>query len=612
MANSTKKIKKQRTRKYLAKDFDGIRNDLFKYARVFYPDKMQDFNEASLGGLLLDMAAFVGDSMAFYLDHQFRELDPLEAIEVENIERHAMNAGVKISGTSPAVASVDFYIKVPAVDRGDGVLIPQKSALPIILEGTLVSSTLGIKFVLTEDLDFSKVDYFGELIAKKIKLKRIRSQEYFALVLPGICVSGILESQKFKLPGNHVPFRTLTLSKPNVSQVLSVTDSEGNEYYEVDALSQDTVFRGFENPTETLTGIKSILGVIAAPYRFVSKTDLRTRTTSIQFGGGSASTLNDDAVPDPSDLTLPLYGKKTMSRFSIDPNALLDTKTLGITPSGTTITVNYRYGGGASHNVSSESIINVDRLNIRHKDNLEPVTAIQVRNSVEVQNPQPAAGGANAKSVEEIRALIPAAKNMQSRIVTKEDLISRLYLLPNNYGTIFRAGITENPNNPLGSILYIITKNATGKLVQAPDVLKKNISTYLNEFRLISDAIDILDAQVLNYRVDVSISIAPGANKFAVAKLVIDSLKKLLKLEKMQVGMPIVEADIINTIINNVGVLSLVELNVSSLSGTIQSREYSDESLNMDSAKINGIYFPPPGGIFELRHPNHDIRVTVK
>ena len=166
-----------------------------------------------------------------------------------------------------------------------------------------------------EDLDFSKVDYFGELIAKKIKLKRIRSQEYFALVLPGICVSGILESQKFKLPGNHVPFRTLTLSKPNVSQVLSVTDSEGNEYYEVDALSQDTVFRGFENPTETLTGIKSILGVIAAPYRFVSKTDLRTRTTSIQFGGGSASTLNDDAVPDPSDLTLPLYGKKTMSRF---------------------------------------------------------------------------------------------------------------------------------------------------------------------------------------------------------------------------------------------------------------------------------------------------------
>ena len=610
--SNNKKIKKVRTRNYLAKDFEAMRNDLFKYARVFYPDQIQDFNESSLGGLLMDMAAYVGDSMAFYLDHQFRELDPLEAVEVENIERHATNAGVKITGAAPAVATVDFYIKVPAVDRGDGVLVPDPSALPIILEGTVVSSRLGIKFALTEDLDFSKRDYFGELIAKKIKLKRIRTQEFFALVLPGICVSGVLETEKFSIPSNNVPFRTLTLGKPNVSEILSVTDTDGNEYYEVDSLSQDTVFTSFPNPTATESSVKSILGVVAAPYRFVSKTDLRSRSTRIQFGAGSSSTLNDDAVPDPSDLSLPLYGKKTMTRFSIDPNALLDTKTLGITPSSTTITVTYRHGGGASHNVTGESIVNVDSLAIRHKDNTNPVTAIQVRNSVEVLNPQPAAGGANQKTIEEIRTLIPAARNLQSRIVTKEDLISRLYLLPNQYGTIFRAGITENPNNPLGSILYIITKDASSKLAQAPDVLKKNISTYLNEFRLISDAIDILDAQVLNYRIDVSISVAPGANKFNVAKAVIDSLKKLLKIEKMQVGMPIIEADVITSIINNVGVLSLIELKFTALSGTIQSRVYSEESINMDAAKINGIFFPPPGGIFELRHPNHDIRVTVK
>jgi len=606
-----KKVVKKRTRSYLAKDFSGFRSDLLKYARVFYPDNIQDFSEASLGGLFLDMAAYVGDTMSFYLDHQFRELDPSTAVEIPNIERHAQNAGVKISGASPAVALVDFYIKVLAVDN-DGVLEPESNALPVIQEGTVVSSTSGVKFVLTEDLDFSVEDYFGNLVARTIQLKTTGSKSYFALVLTGLCVSGVMETQTFNIASSHIPFRTLTLNKSNVSTVLQVMDSEGNEYYEVDNLSQDTVFKPFPNPASAIDGVKSVLGIISAPYRFVSYTDLKTRQRKLKFGGGNASSIEDDGVPDPSDLSLSLYGKKTMSRFSIDPNALLDTKTLGIAPAGTTISVVYRYGGGAAHNVSAGSIKNLNTLRIKFKDACIGTTALLVRNSIEVKNEQPASGGAAQKSVEEIRTLIPAAKNMQARIVTKEDLIARLYMLPNEYGTIYRAGITENPNNPLGSILYIISRDKRGKLTTSPDVLKQNISTYLNEFRMISDAIDILDVQILNFRVDCSIAVAPNANKYEVIKMVIDSLKDLFKLSKMQVGQPIIEADAINEIINIQGVLSLVDLRFVNMFGEVNGRTYSDQSINMEDAKSNGIFFPTAGGIFELRFPNEDIRVTVR
>jgi hypothetical protein len=611
MANNKKNIKKEISRSFIAKDFDSMRIDLQKFARTYYPDNMQDFSEASLGGLLVDLAAYVGDTMSYYTDHQFRELDPISAVETSNIERMAQNAGIKIGGASPAVAEVDFYIRVPAVEE-NGVLKPQLNALPIIKAGTVVSSTIGVKFYLIENIDFSLTDSVGNLVARKIKIKRRQGLDSFVLVLPGTCVSGTLVTETFTLTNSFVPFRTIKLQNPDVSTILSVTDSADNEYYEVESLSQDTVFKSFQNNNKTDDGVESNLSVIPAPYRFITTTDIRTRRTGIQFGSGRSDNTADDGVPDPSDLSLPLYGKKTMPRFSLDPAALLDTKTLGISPQNTTINVTYRYGGGAAHNVSSKSINQLDVLEIEFKDSLNGITALETRASIEVLNEQPAAGGANRISTEEIRQLIPTARNLQSRVVTRDDLLARLYLLPNEYGRIFRAGIVANPQNPLASILYVISRDASGRLSQSPDVLKKNISKYLNEYRMISDAIDILDARVFNFRVNVSIVTAPNVNKTQVTKKVLTAIKKLFKLEKSQIDKPIIESDIVFAIINVPGVLSLVELNLSSLYGTIAKRTYSESQLDFDNAKNNGIYFPPSGGIFELRYPNDDIMITVR
>jgi len=611
MANNKKNTKKEISRSYIAKDFDSMRLDLQKFARTYYPDNMQDFSEASLGGLLVDLAAYVGDTMSFYADHQFRELDPLSAVETTNIERMAQNSGIKIGGASPAVAEVDFYVRVPAVEE-NGILKPQSNALPIIKAGTVLGSTIGVKFYLVEDLDFSITDSVGNLVARKLRVKRRAGRENFILIMPGTCVSGTLVTETFTLSNAFIPFRTIRLQNPDVSTILSVVDSAQNEYYEVESLSQDTVFRSFDNNNRTDDGVDSNLSVIPAPYRFITTTDIRTRRTGLQFGSGRSDSIADDGVPDPSDLSLPLYGKKTMPRFSLDPAALLDTKTLGISPQNTTISVSYRYGGGASHNVSSKSINQVDSLEIEFKDSLSGTTAIDVRASVEVLNEQPAAGGSNRLTTEEVRQLIPTARNLQSRVVTREDLLARLYLLPNEYGRIFRAGIVANPQNPLASILYVISRDSAGRLSQSPDVLKKNISKYLNEYRMISDAIDILDARVFNFRVNISIVTAPNVNKSQVTKKVITEIKKLFRIERSQIDRPIVESDIVFAIINVPGVLSLIELKLTSLYGTIAKRVYSENQIDFESIKNNGIFFPPSGGIFELRFPNDDIMVTVR
>ncbi len=611
MANNKKNTKKEISRSFISKDFDSLRLDLQKFAKIYYPENMQDFSEASLGGLLIDLAAYVGDTMSYYTDHQFRELDPLAAVETGNIERMAQNAGIKISGASPAVAGVEFYVRVPAVEE-NGILVPQTNALPIIKAGTVLSSTIGVKFFLIENLDFSLTDSVGNLVARKIRIKRRNNTDNFILVLEGTCVSGQVSTENFTITNSFVPFRTITLENPDVSTILLVTDSQENEYHEVESLSQDTVFKSFQNNNRTDDGIESNLGVIPAPYRFITTTDIRTRRTSLQFGSGRSDNTADDGVPDPSDLSLPLYGKRTMPRFSLDPAALLDTKTLGISPTNTILSVTYRYGGGASHNVSPKSINQIDNLEIEFKDSLNGVTALEVRASVEVLNEQPAAGGSNRLTTEEIRRLIPTARNLQSRVVTRDDLLARLYLLPNEYGRIFRAGIVANPQNPLASILYVISRDSAGRLSQSPDVLKKNISKYLNEYRMISDAIDILDARVFNFRINVSIVTAPNVNKTQVTKTVISEIKKLFRIEKSEIDKPIVESDIIFAIINVPGVLSLIELNLTSLHGTIAKRTYSESQIDFDEIKNSGIFFPPSGGIFELRYPNDDIMITVR
>ena len=611
--DAKKQLKNATKRNYLARDFQSFRNELYSHARLFFSDKIQDFTEPGLGGLLLDMAAYVGDTMSFYLDHQFNELNWSTAIENRNIKRHLRNAGVKARGANPAVAMIKLYFELPA-ETVDGEIIPKRNLLPIVQAATTFVSKDGVPFSLTADVDFSEKDSSGNYLYDSIVVETDDDSNptSFVVVRNGLVLSGIRKEEQFAISNVSKPFRKIILPDENITSIISVKDSDDNQYYEVESLSQDTVFKRVENVSVDRDDVSHNLEVVPAPRRFVSYYDYDTKLTSLQFGSGDATTTDNDLLPDPSELALPLYGKTTFTRFSLDPNKLMQTQTLGISPRNTTLTVAYRAGGGLKHNVAADMIKTVTKLFIKFPQNASAASAALVRASIDVTNPLPAMDGDRAPTLEDLRSQIPAARNSQSRIITKPDLIARIYTLPNEFGRVFRVGIRPNPINSLASQIFVVSRSRSGTLKMSSDTLKKNLRTYLNEFRAVSDAYDILDARIINFGVHVDVVAHPDSNKGQVAQGIISNLTNLLALKNMQIDQPIASADIMNSILNSAGVISLIDFRVVNLSGTIEDRTYSDVSFNVDANTMQRMVVGQPGSIFELKYPANDIVVTVR
>jgi hypothetical protein len=624
MANSKVKtnLRKTQTRSYLNKDFDGFKNDLLLYARTFFDDQIQDFSEASVGGLLLDMAAYVGDVMSYYLDHQLSELNIETAVETKNIEKIIRTAGIKITGASPAVVDLDFYIEVPA-DSDDTNKV-KASSLPKILAGTTVSSNSGVLFELLEDVDFAEIDSDGNYLHTKTVgstqsdgvtpktyiLKNGREREQ-GISQDGTARSGKIIEEKVNIPNIFVPFRTVTLGSNNISEIISIKDTEGNPYHEVESLSQNVVYKRTLNVDPDSMSVPDTLELIPAPFRFMANASRQTGLTTIRFGSGQADSTDDDIIPDPSQLSLPLYEKTTFARFSIDPNNLLKTSTLGISPLNTTLTIRYRAGGGLTHNVSANSIRSITGMLMRFPSTAAADDIASVRASLEVNNTLSAQGGENPPTLNELRSHVLTSRFAQSRVVTKEDLIARIYTMPSNFGRVFRVGVRKNENNPMSANLYVISRDINGRLVVSADSLKKNLVTYLNSLRLIADSIDILDTAVINIGVNYNIVIDDTFNKRIVIQQVNNSLKEYLDIKNFQIDQPLIRSDLITIILAIEGVVSLDSLSLTSLSGTVNGRTYTDVStFDTDLNGPNydrGVLYGPPGSIFELRFPDDDI-----
>jgi len=606
--NQVQSVRKNQ-RSYLNKDFDAFRAEMVQYGQIYFSEKINDFSANGLAGMFIEMAAMVGDNLSFYLDHQFNELDVFTAVENKNIERLVRSAGVKIRGASPATVNVDFYIEAQSVLKNNDY-VPDINSLPIIRAGTLLAATSGVKFELVDDLNFAETNAVGKITASYVTMKTDSNGNptSFSVKLTGFCSSGIISSEKFTIPDKFTPFRTIKLSSTNVSEVISVIDGDGNEYYEVESLTQDTVYKRVVNAEYDSELVSENIEMIPAPYRFITSTSRRTGSTTLRFGGGSADSTDDDIMPDPSTVALPLYGKrKTFSRFTLDPNKLLETRTLGISPRNTSITVRYRSGGGLNHNVTEKSITTVSVLLTKFGSSTSGSTISAARASVEVSNPLAAQGGEAAPTINELRSTALAFRNSQSRIVTREDLVARIYTMPTNFGRVYRVGVRDNPNNPLAAVVSIISRDAKGQLVISPDNLKENLKTYLNQYRLISDAVDIVDARVLNVKIEFDVVLNATANKTLTLQKVNNAISSYMKIENFQIDQPIIESDLINLILNTQSVVSLVRFKISSLSGTIGTNEYSSESFAVQANTDRGIIVPTPGSIFEVKYPKDDI-----
>jgi len=607
-----------KARKYLNKDFDAFRTDLEEYSRTFFPNRIQDFSANSFGGLLLELASYIGDVQSFYLDHQFGELNAETAVESKNLEKLLREAGVDIVGAAPAVCPITFYVRIPATTNNPTGNQPyDNNALPIIKEGTLLNSNRGIQFQLIEDVDMTLTKSDGSpangitFVNGDVDQNGIPVNYVFSAT--GNSLSSVTTTESFTVTGFE-PFKRITLSTRDVSDIISVTDSNGNTYYEVGFLTQDTVFREVRNrqPTTAVPPneiyVDSNIEIVPAPYRFYRTTELNNRLTTLTFGGGSADALGEDLVPDPSEAALPLYGRKNFSRFTIDPNNLLRTATLGAIAPDVTITVVYRAGGGLNHNIPPESITEIGTLLMEFPNNPSATTSSDVRASADANNNSQATGGADPPTLDELRLQIPSARNAQSRIVSKEDLIARIYSLPANFGRVYRCSIRSNPNNPNAAMLYILCRNDLNQLVLAPDMLKNNLKTYLNQYRMITDAIDILDGQIVNLQINYDITVDPTFNRQQVLQNVQAKLIQYFNIGNFQMDQPLILDDIRNIIYNNVGVLAVRNIVATNITGVVNDRIYSNITYNVNFNLINNtILIPPPGGMFEIKYFSSDL-----
>ena len=405
-----------------------------------------------------------------------------------------------------------------------------------------------------------------------------------------------------------VPFRTISLGKPDVTEIISVTDSLGDRYYEVQSLTNDTVFLRTENSRKDQEFAPERLKLHHAAKRYVVTRSSVTGLTTLRFGGGDETQFDEDIIPDPSEHAITLFGdRESVSTLTLDPNDFLKTQTLGISPRNTTLTIRYRTGGGIRHNVPAGTINSVKTLTTAFRTATPTAIATAIRASLVVFNENSAAGGEEEPSLEELRLIATLNRNAQNRIVTREDLIARVYTMPSNFGRVFRASVRDNPNNPQAAQLYIISRDSDGLLLLSPDTLKENLAKFLSKFRLISDAIDILDAKIINLGINYSVTIENDKNPDIVLSIINAKIIEYFELSHWQIDQPLIVSELETIISMTDGVSGLIEFDVVGKSGVLEGLQYSNVSFDVKRHMDRNFIFPPTGGIFELKFPIDDV-----
>jgi hypothetical protein len=608
--NTTKK----RIVKYLNRDFESFKKDIIEHLKIYFPDTIQDFNESSVGIMLVEIMSVIGDNLSFYLDKKFNESFIETAKERKNIFKHAKQLGFKAFGKASATGTVDAFIKVPATTLNEEI-IPNMSFAGKIKKGAKLKGDNGETYETLLDIDFSKVnDQDLTKIAVADRDTTTQQPTSFALKVEDVDIKAGESKSVTVAVGGYQAFRKITLADDDVLEVLEVKDSEGNIWYEVDFLAQDTIFDGVSNTGDDANEVPYVLKLRSVPFRFITEYDVDTNRMSLIFGSGDAQTFDGDLIPDLGDLALPLYGRDTFTDFSLDPQNFLKTRTLGLAPTNTTFSIKYRIGGGLVTNAGAGTITTVvDSIYDVGDSTLNAAEVRDVGNTFSVSNPKSISGGRDELSINELKQLISANFAAQGRMVVLQDFTARSLSMPSRFGSVFRAYAKLSGLNKNAIELITLSRNSDGHVIVSPLDLKKNLKKYLNRFRMVTDAIEILDGEIINIGIEFNVLTNPDFNSTEVLSDVILALKEFFEIQKWQINQPINLTTIYSLIAGIPGVLSLIDIRVINRSGTGPGgRSYSTTTYNITENTKNGIIYCKENAIFEVKFPNVDIIGTAK
>ena len=588
---------------FTSREYDSIRSELVKHAKRYYPDSFRDFSEASFGALMLDSVAYIGDQLSFYLDYQANESFLDTATEYNNIIKIARQMGYKFRGRPSSSGEATFYILVPANSLGLG---PDSRYMPVLKKGSEFVSTSGVPFILNEDVRFD--DSTNEVVSGRID-SSTGIPTHYAVRSGGKVISGMISKETFSI-GSEEKFKRIQLASPNCVEVLKIHDSAGHEYYEVDYLSQNVIYREVSNFNEDKETVPSILRPFVVPRRFVVETD-RNRTY-VQFGYGSESELNSPTMAEPSEMVLDLFGKDYDASKTFDPSKLLGTDKLGIAPADTSITIEYRVANARSVNIPVGSLTKVKKGPMSFSDPtvlIDP-TMRDVANSLEVDNKEPILGDVSIPDNVELKRRVMDSFSMQNRAVTTQDLEGAVYSMHPKYGAIKRCRIVRDPDSFKRNLnLYVLAEDARGFLAKATTTLKENLKIWLGTRKMIHDTIDILDAKIVNIGIEFSIVTNPEVNNYDVLQSAIEILAAKYT-NPLYIGEPMYITDIYNTLNHDVsGVVDVKSVKVTNKTGG----KYSRVSFNIEENKsADGRYIIVPDNVaFEIKYPKIDIKGSV-
>jgi len=609
--------------KYFNRDFTGLKDLLVDFTKTYYPNTYNDFSPASPGMMVLEMSAYIGDVLSFYLDNQIQETFVQYARQTESIYNLAYMLGYRPKVTKTSTVDVDVYQQLPAKLSG-GDYIPDYDYALFIQENTIVRSNPGnINFLIQDTVDFT---VSSSLDPTEVTVYQTSggNPQYYLLKKTRKAISSTIETQTatFTTPS---AFSTIDIDDTNIIKVLDVVDSDDNIWYEVPYLGQELIYKSTKNVNTndpnsyTDTDAQYLLKLEKVARRFTTR--FRSdNSLQIQFGSGTTSDVDEDILPNGDNVGIGLPFEQIKLTTAFDPSNFLQTDTYGIAPANTTLTVRYLTGGGVTSNVEADTINTVTTTgNISFQNsNLNSVTSNYIFASVTVNNELAAAGGGDGDSLEEIRQNTLVGFQSQLRNVTVKDYAIRALSMPSDYGAIAKSYVEAtkaNENTLPGEIpatlsLYVLGFDQNKYLSTTSDTVKKNLSTYLSEYRIIGDTVSIKDGFVINIGIDFEIIVLPNFNSNEVLSRCITELQNYFAIDNWTFNQPILLKELFLNLDRVRGVQTVKDIYITNKTGITEG--YSEYAYDIEGATQDNIIYPSlDPSVFEVKYPDTDIRGRV-